>query len=74
MVEKTWEVIKVRLCSHAGCDVALEVEKLIPPERLGLQPSRLENHRCSNALACMQNGISACVWSGGDPLLDPFRS
>ena len=74
MVEKVWEVIKIRYCEHVRQTVALEAEKTYPPEIMGFQSPRLEGHRCSNARACMGPGATGCVWSGGNPLVDPFRS
>ncbi len=74
MVEKTWVVVKIRHCDRVNRDVALEVQKTYPPEMLGFQPAHLGSHRCSNGKMCMAQGMTACVWSGGNPLVDPFRT
>jgi hypothetical protein len=73
MVTKTWEVIRVRYCQHAGCEVGLEAEVIYPPDILPDQPARIVAHRCSHAFACNLDNRPSCIWAGTNPTYDPFR-
>ncbi|HSO26714.1 MAG TPA: hypothetical protein VLS48_01500 [Anaerolineales bacterium] len=72
MSTKTWEVIKVRYCHHAGEEVGLEAELIYPAEWMPEQAPRVRAHRCSHALACSLDGRPSCVWAGTNPTVDPF--
>lgn len=72
MAYKTWQVVKVRYCGHAGKEVALEVEAVYPAEFIPDSAPRIQAHRCSNAAECMLNKRSSCKWSGGNPDYDPY--
>lgn len=72
MSTKTWEVIKVRYCHHAGEEVGLEAELIYPAEWMPEQAPRVNAHRCSHAFACSMDGRPSCVWAGTNPTVDPF--
>jgi hypothetical protein len=72
MVDKAWQVIKVRYCDHAGAEVAMEVELVFPAEFLPEQQPRVIGHRCSRAIACNLDNRASCVWAGTNPTFDPF--
>lgn len=72
MSTKTWEVIKVRYCHHAGEEVGLEAELIFPAEWMPEQAPRVNAHRCSHAFACSMDGRPSCVWAGTNPTVDPF--
>jgi hypothetical protein len=72
MAEKSWQVIKVRYCHHAGQEVNLEAEMIYPAEFLPDQQPRVNAHRCSHAFACNLDGRASCVWAGTNPTFDPF--
>jgi hypothetical protein len=69
---KSWETIEIRYCNHAGCEAALEAELVYPAEWLPGQEARVLSHRCSHAADCMVSMQSACQWSGGMPVYDPY--
>lgn len=73
MAERDWEVLKVKYCERIGCDVNLEVERIIPAEYLGEQPPRLVSHRCSRGRECMMFEQVSCIWSGSNSVVDPFQ-
>ena len=73
MAEKVWETIKVIHCDHVDCEVALEAEAVYPADNLPDQPARLIAHRCSKAIDCVVMAKSTCVWTGTNPLYDPFQ-
>ncbi len=73
MAVKQWEPQKIQFCDRAGCEVALEVELVYPADFLSDQPTRLLAKRCSRGLECNLFNQPACVWSGTNPLLDPFQ-
>jgi hypothetical protein len=73
MSVRTWQVIKVRYCERAAKDVALEAQVVYPAEFLPDQQPRVNAHRCSHAFACNLDGRASCVWSGTNPVVDPFR-
>jgi len=73
MAEKMWEIIKVRYCEHAGEEVAMEALVVYPAEWLPTQPPRVTSHRCSRAITCNLDGRASCVWSGTNPVYDPFK-
>ena len=73
MAVKVWETMKVQYCAHAGCDVALEAEAIYPADFLPDQSPRLDTHRCSKANDCMLIHQETCVWTGSNPLFDPFQ-
>lgn len=72
MAVKNWEVLKVMYCHHAEKQVALEAEVVYPAEWLPYQEPRVLSHRCSNGLVCNLDGRAACIWSGTNPMFDPF--
>lgn len=72
MSTKTWEVIKVRYCHHAGEEVGLEAELIFPAEWMPEQAPRVNAHRCSHAFACSMDGRPSCMWAGTNPTVDPF--
>jgi hypothetical protein len=72
MATRTWEVVKVRYCDHIGQEVTLEAETVYPADILPEQPPRYIAHRCSSGIDCMVNDKPSCVWSGSNPLYDPF--
>lgn len=73
MAVKVWQAEKIQYCKHAGCEVALEVEAIYPADNLPDQAPRLSAHRCSKARDCMLMYGAGCVWSGSNPLYDPFK-
>ncbi|MEA4910454.1 MAG: hypothetical protein VB089_22730 [Anaerolineaceae bacterium] len=72
MAEKHWEILRVRYCDRAGCDVALEAQAVFPAEHLPEQSPRLLAHRCSRGQECMLFDKPMCTWSGSNPSYDPF--
>lgn len=72
MAKKTWEIIKISYCQHAGNDVRLEAELIYPAEWLPEQNPRVVAHRCSNGMACNMIGQVNCLWAGTNPVIDPF--
>ena len=74
MTEKTWQTIKLQYCHHADTDVGLEAEVVYPSEILPDQPPRIFAHRCSHGLACNLDGRPSCIWSGTNPVYDPFAA
>lgn len=72
MAFKTWEPFKTRFCSHAGCQVTLEAEVIHPAEFLPDTKPIVLAHRCSHGLTCNLNEKNSCVWSGTNPVFDPF--
>jgi hypothetical protein len=69
---KSWQVIKVRYCHHAGAEVDMEAQVVYPPELLPDSGPRVIAHRCSRAVACNLDGRSSCIWAGTNPTFDPF--
>ena len=51
--------------------VALEAEIVYPADWLPDEP-RVLAHRCSHGLDCNLDGRSSCLWSGTNPVIDPF--
>jgi hypothetical protein len=72
MATKKWEIVQVRYCDHVGSKVALEAETVYPAEHLPEQPPRVMAQRCSHAIRCMIMNKPSCVWSGSNPMYDPF--
>lgn len=72
MVEKSWQVIKVCYCHHAGEEVGMEAQVVYPAEWLPEQQPRVLAHRCSKAVTCNLDGRASCVWAGTNPAFDPF--
>jgi hypothetical protein len=72
MAVRTWEKLKVRFCEHADCDVCLEAEVIYPAEWLPDFPPKVIAHRCSHGILCNFDGRPSCIWSGTNPLVDPF--
>jgi hypothetical protein len=72
MAVKVWQKVKTQYCDRVGCEVSLEAEAIYPADPLPDQPPRLVAHRCSNAADCMLLPQANCVWSGANPLVDPF--
>lgn len=73
MAVKVWEEIEVIYCDHLGCKVALEAQAIYPAEHLPDQPARVIAHRCSKAADCIMMDKASCVWTGANPLYDPFQ-
>lgn len=72
MSVKSWQVLRVRYCQHAGTEVGLEAEVVYPATWLPEQQPRVNAHRCSHAFACSLDGRPSCVWAGSNPSFDPF--
>jgi hypothetical protein len=72
MAEKSWQPLKEQYCSHAGEQVRLEAQVVLPAEFLPDQPPRVVAHRCSHAYICSVERQGSCVWSGTNPSYDPF--
>lgn len=72
MTEKSWQSLKVCYCQHVGQDVALEAEVVYPADMLPDQSPRILAHRCSQGMACNQDGRPSCMWAGSNPTFDPF--
>ena len=73
MAFKTWRVVKVRYCDHAGEEVALEAQMVYPSEWLPEQPHRKLAMRCSHGVHCSVCDGPNCVWAGTNPNYDPFK-
>ncbi|MGB9674108.1 MAG: hypothetical protein ACPL3P_08215 [Anaerolineales bacterium] len=72
MAYKTWETYKTFYCPHAGRETSLEVEVIYPAEFLPDSQPKILAHRCSNGLICNLTDKASCVWSGTNPVYDPF--
>ena len=72
MAVRKWEVIKVRYCSHVDSNVALEAQTVYPADVLPDQAPRVLAHRCSKSIQCMLMNKPSCMWSGSNPVFDPF--
>jgi hypothetical protein len=72
MAERKWEPIKTCYCQHVDQEVDLEAEMVFPVEWLPDQKPRIIAHRCSHALVCNLDGRPSCIWSGTNPMIDPF--
>ena len=72
MAVKTWQTLKIQYCEHAGCEVSMEAEIILPAEWLPEQAPRVIAHRCSRGLECNLDGRSSCIWAGTNPTFDPF--
>ena len=72
MAVKTWQTIKIRYCDHAGCEVGMEAEIVLPAEWLPESAPRVVAHRCSHGLQCNLDERASCIWSGTNPVFDPF--
>ena len=73
MAKKVWQEIKVHHCVRAGREVTLEAEVVYPAEFLPDTPPRVVSHRCSYGMECNLMDKPTCVWSGTNPLYDPFE-
>lgn len=73
MSVRTWEVLKVQYCEHAGSNVRFEADTVYPSDVLPDQAPRILGHRCSNGTECARNNTGACVWCGANPDYDPFQ-
>ena len=73
MTERIWQPIKTRYCNHAGCEVALEAQKVYPADHLPDQLPRILAHRCSKSMECVLLQRATCVWAGTNPGYDPFK-
>jgi hypothetical protein len=71
MTLRIWQVEKIKYCEHAGHDIALETEVVLPAEYLPEQAPRVLAHRCSNAPECNMLDKPACVWCGTNPNYEP---
>ncbi len=72
MAVKVWQKIKVQYCKHAGGEVSLDAEVLLPEEYLPDQGPRIVAHRCSHGMECGLLEQASCVWAGTNPTYDPF--
>jgi hypothetical protein len=72
MSVRAWHPVKVCYCHHVDEEVSLEAEAVYPAEWLPDGPPRLLARRCSHAIQCNLEGRSSCVWSGTNPVIDPF--
>jgi hypothetical protein len=72
MAVKTWHVIKVQHCDHAGCEVGMEAQVVFPPEWLPESAPRVLAHRCSHGVECNLDERPSCVWSGTNPAFDTY--
>ncbi|PKO17713.1 MAG: hypothetical protein CVU39_04315 [Chloroflexi bacterium HGW-Chloroflexi-10] len=72
MAEKRWHSVKRQRCEHAGCEVDLEFQVVLPPEYLPEQPARVVGHRCSQGMQCSMFTQPSCTWAGTNPGYDPF--
>jgi hypothetical protein len=72
MAIKTWRVVKIRYCDHAGQEVSLESQVVYPAEWMPEQPPRTLVTRCSHGIHCSLCNGPACVWAGTNPTFDPF--
>jgi hypothetical protein len=72
MAVSMWQTIKVRYCQHAEAEVGLETKIVYPAEWLPDQLPRVLAHRCSRAIACNLDDRGSCIWSGTNPMYDPF--
>lgn len=72
MAIRVWEIYKTRFCNQANCDVHFEVEVVYPAEWMPETPPRVLAHRCSHGTICNYDEHAGCVWSGTNPLVDPF--
>ncbi len=73
MSKQTWKISRIRYCDHAGREVSLETEIILPAEFMPETPPRIRAHRCSMAMECRQVDQPACVWCGSNPSVDPFH-
>ncbi len=73
MAVQTWQTIKVRFCSHANAEVALQAQVIYPAEFLPDQPPQVKAHRCSHGLNCNLDARPSCIWAGTNPTFDPYR-
>jgi hypothetical protein len=71
MAQKKWQLRKTIHCEHAGHDVTLETQIVVPPEHLPDQPPRVLAHRCSNALECNKIEKMTCAFCGTNPNYNP---
>lgn len=71
MTLRTWQVEKIKYCEHAGHEIALETEVVLPAEHLPEQAPRVLAHRCSNSAECNMLDKPACVWCGTNPNYEP---
>lgn len=72
MAKKVWTVIKVQHCDHAGGEISLDAQVILPEEHLPDTPPRIVAHRCSQGEACGLMEEASCVWAGTNPTYDPF--
>jgi hypothetical protein len=74
MAQKTWQTLKIRYCEHAGQEVSMDAEVILPAEWLPEGPPRVIAHRCSRAVDCNLDNRASCVWAGTNPGYDPFTA
>ncbi len=72
MAQRMWQTIKVRYCEHAGEEVSMDAEVILPAEWMPYQPPRVIAHRCSRAIDCNLDDRASCIWAGTNPIFDPF--
>jgi len=73
MTEKVWQTIKVHHCVRVNEEVYLEAQVVYPPESMPETPPRILAHRCSYGMECNLIDKPMCVWSGTNPMYDPFE-
>jgi len=74
MTQRTWQTLKIRYCEHAGQEVSMDAEVILPAEWLPEGPPRVIAHRCSRAVECNLDNRASCVWAGTNPGYDPFTA
>jgi len=72
MAIRKWQSIKTCYCQHVKHEVDLEADIVFPASWLPEQKPRILAHRCSYALECNLDDRSSCIWSGTNPMIDPF--
>jgi hypothetical protein len=71
MAQKKWQVRKTIRCEHAGREVTLETQIVVPSDLLPDQPPRVVAHRCSNMVECNKVEKMTCALCGTHPNYNP---
>jgi hypothetical protein len=72
MAQLIWEKFKERYCEKATTLVYFEAEIVYPEDWNPSQYPRILAHRCSHAQLCNNENRASCIWSGTNPMIDPF--
>ena len=72
MAQLVWEKLKEQYCEKATTNVCLEAQVVYPVDWIPSQHPRILAHRCSHAQICNNDNRASCIWSGTNPLVDPF--